>query len=150
MELNRRPAPARRWIVHALCLVWIGLVFGVGLARAPRDADLRRGVFEGSTPERVFALLALSQRAPQEIDPDLVQALLADPDPRMREAPFTNLVSRHLGKAALAPLAERLPARGERWRALFWLGRDVASSARMTRAELRAYYDLPPDAPRTP
>lgn len=150
MELGRPKPSARRWLPHGLCLLAILVVVLVGGARAPAVGDLRRRAFEGSSEERVFALLALSQRAPQELDPDLVRALLADPDPRIREALFTNLVSRHVGKAALVPLLERIPSPGERWRARFWLLNDVASQVRMTRADLHAYYDLPPDEPRTP
>ena len=141
-----RPTPPPRsgpslWRWHLAASAWLLLVGIVGLALRPSVEDLRMRARGAATDERLWALHALSQRAPQELEPGLVQDFLEDPDPRVREFVFTNVVSRHTGKEALAPLADRLADPGERWRARFWLRRDVASPQRMTRADLRAYFD---------
>lgn len=136
-----RPAGALdryRW--HLVALLGLGLVALLGWAARPSPGELLARLEGGSPAQRMRALHALSQRAPELLDGRRIQALLEHPDPRVREIAFTNVVSRHVGKQALLPLAETLGDPGERQRALLWLSRDVASAQRLTRAELEHYF----------
>ncbi len=130
---------------HLTALLFSAAVVGLGLVRAPDAAGLRERALGSLTPApdadaRMEALHALSQRDAAAIDGELVARLLADPELRVRELAFTNVISRHTGKQALAPSAAALADPGEAWRARFWLQRDVASRRWITRADLEDYF----------